>query len=84
MKEHDDNALYMLLGEMRGDLKSIIGSLGTMRTDHRRLREDFEKTETRHDDRINTLERQHWKLAGIAMVIPFVVTAVGWFARGLF
>ena len=83
MSNNEDNSLYMLLGEMRGDLKSIIGSLSTMRDDHRQLREEVEKNELKHDTRLTQLEKFRWQLAGIALVLPFAVTALGWYLRSI-
>ena len=79
----NDNGLYMILGEMRGDLKSIVSSQGTMRSDHRQLREDVEKIEVKHDTRITQLEKIRWKLAGIALLIPFGITVIGWYIRSV-
>ena len=79
----NDNSLYMILGEMRGDLKSIVGSLGTIRSEHRQLREDVEKIEVKHDERIAQLEKFRWQLAGIALLIPFVVTVINWYIRSI-
>jgi len=78
-----DNGLYMILGEMRGDLKSIVGSLSTIRNDHLQLKEDVEKLETVHNDRLTKLEQFKWQIAGICVILPFGVTAIGWYLRSI-
>lgn len=57
-----DNKLYLLLGEIRGDVKSLIQS-----------NHDQSQRLDQHSNRLTTLERFQWKLMGGATAISVVV-----------
>ncbi len=57
-----DNKLYLLLGEIRGDIKSLIQS-----------NQDQSQRLDQHSARLTTLERFQWKLMGGATAVSIVV-----------
>jgi len=72
MEPLDTNAVYLLLGEVKADLKNI---LGKMTDQHDRL--------DNHSERIVALEKASHKrsvLWGAMMtVLPFIFTGLGWY-----
>tara|TARA_R110002012_G_scaffold212967_1_gene384026 strand:+ start:242 stop:448 length:207 start_codon:yes stop_codon:yes gene_type:complete len=62
-----DNKLYLLLGEIRGDIKSLMQSASDQGT---RL--------DSHSNRITVVERFQWKLAGGAVALS---TAIGFVTK---
>ena len=76
--DHDENTLYLMLGEMQGMLKSILTSLESVKEEHRVLKETTNTRFDHYSNRIRALERFTWQIAGVLTIVPFAMTAVGW------
>lgn len=77
MQPDEQSQLYLMLGEIRGDLKSILASLAGQQVQHDRLREEVDTRLNNHAERIERVERFHWKVIGIAAAIPTVLGIAG-------
>lgn len=63
---HRDEKLYLLLGEMRGDIKSLLATA-----------QDNKSTLKEHDQRLTRLEHARMKLLGAAAALS-VAASAGW------
>ena len=64
----EDSKMFLLLGEIRGDIKSLVKSA-----------QDQSNRLDQHSARLTTLERFQWKLMGAAAVISFAVGIIAKF-----
>lgn len=83
MKENTENGLYLMLGEIKGDIRSVLNRMESVSKTQANYKADTDKRLNNHSDRLSALEQFRWKLAGVALAIPFVVTALGWYIRSL-
>ncbi len=76
---HDEN-LYMMLGEMKGMLQTLVQSHQDMKEHNEKVQNGTEERLNSHSDRIRHLENQYWKQMGvmgaIAVVAPLVISVL--------
>lgn len=68
MPPEDTKNLYLMLGEIRGDLKHLIVMMNRLHVSNKSL-----------SARITKLEEFRWTLVGLACTIPAVLTVAGWY-----
>ena len=73
----DDNQLYMLLGELKAGIAAIRETLSTHDAEHTKYREAVDERLNAHSHRLTKLEQFRWKMAGVAITVPAVLTLVG-------
>lgn len=73
------NGLYLMLGNMQGDIKSVLS--GFERIERTGAKRDTEVNHrlNSHADRLTALEKFRWQIAGIAALVPTILTAIGWY-----
>lgn len=78
-----DNSLYLMLGNMQGDLKSILEAVNRSAHKHDKLEQEMNDRMNIHAERLADLEKFRWKLAGLAMAWPTVLIIGGWIVSKL-
>lgn len=77
MRETSENDLYMMLGEIKGDIRIVLNNTENLSKAQANHKVDTEKRLNSHSDRIVALEQFRWKMAGAVLVIPVVISIVG-------
>lgn len=76
---HDEN-LYLMLGEMKGMLQTLVQSHQDMKEHNEKVQSGTEERLNSHSARIRDLENHKWKMIGImtviAVVVPIILSAV--------
>lgn len=74
------NALYLMLGNMQGDIKAVLEAFKRIEDRSVKRDEEVDHRLNAHADRLTDLEKFRWKLAGLAMMWPTVLVIGGWLA----
>lgn len=73
----DNNSLYMLLGEINAKVETLLNAHQQHRAETRKdLRELHDRIDL-HEKRVATVEKSHWKIAGIAAAVPVLLSIIG-------
>ncbi len=73
----NDNNLYLMLGELKAGVEAIRHTLVQQNEDHSAYRGAVDTRLNSHGDRLTKLEQFRWKVAGVVLVVPVILTAVG-------
>lgn len=76
-----ENGLYLMLGEIKGDIRSVLNRMDNITKSHAEAQEHNEKRLNSHSARLTVLEQFRWKVAGIVLVIPVVIAVGGWYVN---
>ena len=82
MEEKESNKLFLILGEIKGELKSFTSAFVNMDNRINRLENDISAYYEKCDFRIRTLEKMRWKVLGICLALPVIVSVVPFFFKG--
>lgn len=78
MENNENNTLYMMLGEIKAMLSTVVHSQETLKSDHKELEQHIADRLQSHSDRITEIEKWRWKGAGIVaagvIVVPLVLS----------
>lgn len=77
LDDMQNTQLHLMLGEMRGDIKNLINLMASFKEDHNQLRNDVEERLNLQSSRISRLEEFRWRIAGIAVLVPLLLTVAG-------